>query len=37
MDETSPAASVGGEHDCVADIATGRVGPEQAPPRREFD
>ncbi|HXX38886.1 MAG TPA: hypothetical protein VEP50_12215 [bacterium] len=28
---------VRGENYFVADIAVGRVGPEQAPPRREFD
>ncbi|HEY6101902.1 MAG TPA: hypothetical protein VI007_01615 [bacterium] len=30
-------APVRGENYYVADIAAGRVGPEQAPPRREFD
>jgi hypothetical protein len=30
-------APVRGENYAVADIAVGRVGPEQAPPRREFE
>jgi hypothetical protein len=30
-------APVRGENYFVADITTGRVGPEQSPPRREFD
>jgi hypothetical protein len=30
-------APVRGENYFVADIAAGRVGPEQSPPRREFD
>ncbi len=30
-------APVRGENYAVADIAVGRVGPDQAPPRREFD
>jgi len=34
---TLAGAPVRGENYFVADIVAGRVGPEQAPPRREFD